>query len=151
MPFFVSSQRRLTAKDFLHIYNTDPIQWGLVDRWVREEPDFPEPPSYTLYTGFSLANYFIFFFLITMIQAVPIFFMKRVTAPSFKKAGLFKQLVHSLENTNIPLPFKDWDVGSCTVEEHRARMMEIVKEVVATFIINKVIGLMMLLPLIWTG
>ena len=141
----------LIAKDFLHIYNRDPIPWGLVDRWVREEPDFPKPPSYTLYTGFSLANYFILFFMITMIQAVSIFIMKRVTSPSFKKAGLIKQMVHALENTNIPVPFKDWDVGSCAVEEHRARMTEIVKEVVTTFIINKVIGLIMLVPLIWTG
>ena len=127
------------------------IPWNMIDRWVGKGTEFAEPPSYSLYTGISLGNYFILFLASIVLQAVLIFIMKMATSSSFKNAGLTKQIVHALENTNIPTPFRDWDVKSGTVEDYRARMKEVVKEVLITVGINKLIGLMMLVPLILTG
>ena len=132
--------------DMLRIHNQALIPWGLIDRWSEGEP-----PSYTLYTIFNLRTFFILFFVIKLLQTVIIFIVKRVTSPSFKKAGLIKQIIHAFENTSISVPFKDWEIEAGTVIEHRQRLQEVVKEVLLTLAVNKVIGLIMLLPLICTG
>ena len=84
-------------------------------------------------------------------QTVIIFIVKRVTSPTFKKAELIKQIIHALENTSISVPFKDWDVESGTIKKHMQRLHEVVREGIITFVINKLIGFMMIMPLICTG
>ena len=150
LPFAMISQ----LTDGTHTLNDKEgakIPWNMIDRWVGKGTEFAEPPNYSLYTGISLGSYFIFFLAITVLQAVLIFIMKRANSSSFKSAGLTKQMVHALENTNIPTPFRDWDVKSGTEEDYRSRMKEVVKEVLITVGINKLIGFLMLVPLILTG
>ena len=132
--------------DMLQIFNHTPIPWSMIDRWSEGKP-----PSYTLYTIFDLRTFFILFLLIKLMQTVIIFIVKRVTSPTFKKAELIKQIIHALENTSISVPFKDWDVESGTIKKHMQRLHEVVREGIITFVINKLIGFMMIMPLICTG
>jgi len=60
------------------------------------------------------------------------------------------QIIHCVENTSIPVPFKDWDVESGNIKDHRQRFKEVISEVFATFVVNKLVGFIMLVPLIWT-
>ena len=131
--------------DMLQIYN-QTIPWSMVDRWRQGEP-----PSYTLYTAFDLVTSSKYFVVLNLLQAMIIFIVKRATSPHFKTASCIKQIVHCLENTSIPVPFKDWDVESGNVKEHRQRFKEVVTEVLTTLVVNKLIGFLMLLPLICTG
>ena len=130
----------------LYMYNHEPIPWAMFDRWSQGEP-----PSYTLYTFFSLKTIFIIFLAFNLFQAVVIFIVKRATSSNFKKAGLIRQMIHALENTSIPTPFRDWDVDPGTDQEHRERVREVVTEVLSTLVVNKVIGIIMLVPLMYTG
>ena len=143
MPFAVGKKLN---EDMLYIYNHDPISWDMLDRWSQGEP-----PSYTLYTFFSLKTFFILFLALHVFQAVVIFILKRATSSNFKKAGLIRQMIHALENTSIPVPFRDWDVDTGTGQEHRQRVREVVTEVLSTLVVNKVIGIIMLVPLMYTG
>ena len=91
------------------------------------------------------------FLLLNLFQAVVIFIVKRATSSTFKKAGLIRQMIHALENTSIPVPYKDWDVDTGTDQEHRQRAREVVTEVLSTLVVNKVFGIIMLVPLMYTG
>ena len=91
------------------------------------------------------------FLSLNLFQAVVIFIVKRATSSTFKKAELIRQMIHALENTSIPVPYKDWDVDTGTGQEHRQRVRKVVTEVLSTLVVNKVIGIIMLLPLMYTG
>ena len=71
-----------------------------------------------------------------------IYMVKTLTSPTFKKDNFFKKVIHSMENTNIFLPHTDWDVEGGTVAQHK---------VLAIFVINKMVGTLMLLPFVYTG
>ena len=152
IPFAVrSSSFQMSFREFnggmVHLFNATPFPWNSIDRWTIDN----KPPKYTLYTGLSLANYFTLFLVINAFHTALLFIVKIYTSPRFKKAGLIKQTIHSLENTTIPVPFEDWDAKSGTIEEHKKRRLEVRTEVLATLGINKIIVFSMLVPLMFTG
>ena len=154
IPFAVRSTQsqkisNVSNRDMVYLFNATPFPWTSIDRWTYEE--FPEPPNYTLYTGLTLTNYVQLFFLTTVVQVVIITFTKKYTSPSFNSACIPIKAIHALENSTISIPFEDWDVKSGTIEEHEKRRNEVLKEVLATFGVNKIIGSAMLVPLIFTG
>ena len=154
VPFAVSLEGKLNASngDLLYLYNRDPIPWALIDRWTYDDK-YPKgnPPHYTQYTGMDLTQFFILYFVINVSHSLAIFFVKSATSESFRKANIIKRLVHCIETSNICLPYEDWDVKGGTIREHRARLSRVTKEVLATQLLNKVVGILMFVPLIYTG
>ena len=85
------------------------IYWRDLDRFDYSKDD-PEPPSYELYTIFSLQVYFIFFFVWKCIQLIVIYLTKKYLSWGFKEEEKFiNKCTHVLNTLNGPLPYNDWD------------------------------------------
>ena len=61
------------------------------------------------------------------------------------------KLVHIMENVNFATPYSDWDIGDHSIEEYEVRFCRTVKEMIATFSVNIIITIMMMLPMCYTG
>jgi len=146
--FSVSKSGKLnsTNGDLLYLFNKTPVTWASIDRW-----DYPggSPPNYDIYTGTSIAQTFLIFLLLNVIQYATIFIAKLFTSPSFRKANKVKSIVNSMETSHVPLPFEDWDMAGGTIQEHKQRRTQVVREVLSVIAVNKIIGLIMFAPLIY--
>ena len=60
-------------------------------------------------------------------------------------------VIHGLENTNLATVWRDWDVDKGTIDDHKERHSEVVKEMVAIMINKAVFHTLMLGPIIFTG
>ena len=139
--------------DNIELFNmTESIKWKELDRWRYEDPKHPTPPSYTLYTGFTLKYTFGSLFVIMFFHCLSIFLVKMFTSKEFSSKGnLYSKLIHVMETMNLPFPFVDWDQGHFTVEEYRQRYWNTEKEMIMSFIVNFLFNMIMLFPLWLTG
>ena len=144
IPFAVSKSGRLNASngDLLYLFNTTPVPWALVDRWNDQGP-----PHYDLYTGMSLAWTFNIFLLLNAVHIIFIFIAKSFTSPSFRKANIVKRIVNSMEASNVPLPFEDWDNEGGSILEHRQWRKQVLWEVLSVIAVNKLFCSAMFAPL----
>ena len=60
------------------------ILWSELDRWNHSMPDVPIPPSYTLYTYFTLKESFIAFLIIIAVHTLTMLVVKLITSARFK-------------------------------------------------------------------
>ena len=60
-------------------------------------------------------------------------------------------ILHAVQNSNIPFPFRDWDVDNGTIEDHRARFGAVLREVNSVMAVNFFFNSLLLVPLIYTG
>ena len=148
--FSVSMSGKLNSSngDLLYLYNKTPIAWASIDRW---EYSSGSPPNYDIYTGISFASTFLIFLILNIIQYLAIFIAKFFTSPSFRKANKVKSIVNSMETSHVPLPFEDWDMTGGTIQEHMERRKQVTKEVLTVIAVNKIIGLIMFIPLVFLG
>ena len=139
--------------DNIELFNmTESIKWKELDRWRYEDPKHPTPPSYTLYTGFTLKYTFGSLFVIMFFHCLSIFLVKMFTSKEFSSKGnLYSKLIHVMETMNLPFPFVDWDQGHFTVEEYRQRYWNTEKEMIISFMVNFLFNIIMLFPLWLTG
>ena len=138
----------------IELYNmTEYVRWSELDRWSYENPQDPQAPEYTLYTGLTAKWTLATFFLLLTFHLVAVFIVKMYTSVEFwmGKGTVFQKSVHILSNTNIPRAFRDWDYGNPSLEEHRRRYKRTEKEMVCLFFVNTVFSLMLLVPLWYTG
>ena len=152
-PFAVSIQGKLNATrgDMLYMYNVTPIPWSDVDRCDYTDPKDPLLPPYTLYTGIDAGQAFGVFWLTIILHATAILVIKLFTVEKFYKFNTLEIVLHCLENCNIPQPWRDWDEGAGTVEEHRTKYRRVRREVVSTMAVNLLFNMVMLVPMIYTG
>ena len=79
---------------------------------------------------------------------------KIICSEDFRTSGtsslLFK-LVHCVENTNIPTVWVDWDEREGTLEEHKERHDQVLKEMNVMMGIRAFFNALMLTPIIYTG
>ena len=138
--------------DLLFLHNKTPVSWASIDRWTYdEESSDGKPPPYTLYTGLDLKTFFVLFLVTNALHTLAIYIAKSLTSPTFKKDHFFIKVVHCLENTSVFLPHTDWDAEGGSVAVHKFRRATVMREALATFVINKVVGALMLLPLVFTS
>ena len=144
--------RNLTPSDVLHLYKAN-ITWSNLNRWDYSDASQPSPPPYTMYTGLSLTQYFIGFWIIFLAHVCSNIMIKRRFSEDFKKncSSLLSMIVHGIENTNVPTVWKDWDIGKGKPEEHKKRHILVLKEMVATMIVRILFHTFMLCPVVYTG
>ena len=101
------------------------IYWQDLDRFDYSE-DYPSPPSYELYTIYSLKVYFILFFVWKLVQLIILYLTKKCLSWGFKEEEkIVNKCTHVLNNMSGPLPFKDWDEISehygeyCTINRYK--------------------------------
>ena len=143
----------VTAEDLIKLRGlNDTIFWSELDRWDYSHPDKPSPPPYSIYTGLSLGNTFIAFFVLTLIQFLSLGLVKIFTSEEFGSVGsYFNKFLHIIQSLNMSIPYVDWDAGIHTIEEYRARYSNTVSEMRASFLVNFVFSFIMMCPLWYTG
>ena len=93
------------------------------------------------------------FFLLLGIHTLTVTLVKVSTSREFRcrDGTSFKKMIHVISNINIPSPFRDWDAGNFSVEEHRRRRWNTEVEMGCLFIANTVFSIALLFPLWYTG
>ena len=93
------------------------------------------------------------FFLLLGLHTLMVALVKLSTSEEFRSrdGNCFKKMIHVISNINIPSPFRDWDAGDYTVEEHRRRRWNTEVEMGCLFIVNTVFSMALLAPLWYTG
>lgn len=157
IPFRVRQEyaKKLTIHpdDKISLYGLDEtFFWTEYDRWNYADPFRPIPPHYSHYTLLSLQTTFITFLALSVLQFLAIGFAKVWISNEFSQEQLkTNKIIHVLENLNLATPFKDWDDGNHTIAEFRARFKVMCKEMIATFIINFIFTLIMMIPSLFCG
>ena len=158
----------VTPQGLLFLGDNEPIVWNEVDRWLKNgtlffvdyelkrilpNPDyFIQAPDVTLYIGLNWLPYLFIFFGHVVIHTIVIFAAKCKLSQVFKCCfNLLDKVIHSLENTNLPINCQEWDDGEGDAEEHRRRMRLNWKETLVTIIINAVFNFTLLIPLCYLG
>ena len=93
------------------------------------------------------------FFLLLGLHTLMVALVKLSTSEEFRSRDgkSFEKMIHIISNINIPSPFRDWDDGDFTVEEHRRRRWNTEVEMGCLFIVNTVFSMALLAPLGYTG
>ena len=131
---------------------TETVYWSKLDRWDYSDPQHPTPPSYKLYTGMSLKEYFGIFFVILSMQCFSFMVVKFWTSEDFKtNCNIYEKFIHLLENVNFPVPYRDWDQGSHSVAEFRRRYSNTEREMIGSFVVTIFYTSVMFIPLFYTG
>ena len=102
----------ITAEDKIELYGLNKtIFWRELDRWNYSDPVYPTAPDYNYYTGLTLQESFLAFFILLVLHFIAILVAKWATARQFNDGKRkLEKCFHILENMNIPNPFIDWDV-----------------------------------------
>ena len=157
----------IMPQDEIKLYGlNETVMWSQLDRFDYTDPEKPSPPPYSLYTGLSLKNTFIGFMIICVTQFAVIFLIKIILAKQFRRSSKLNQVIHVIENINIPTPYKDWDVSDnedndndnevqiflhILIEKFKQRLKKVEKEMLVLFISNSVFTVISMLPLWYTG
>ena len=136
------------TEDILHFGNADPIPWSQINNYDYTSR---KPPPYTTYSGLTLKAVFYLFVALLFIQTGLMWVAKIYLSQNFKQWNIFDQIIHSMINTNIPMPVTDWsdETGNC--QEHYIRMKKVEKEIFWCMFINFVFNLINLLPMLHLG
>lgn len=122
-----------------------------MDRTNWTDYENPVFTPYTAYTGLDLTHTFLAFLLLTGLHLVSVFVVKVKTVHNFRNVGKLEKLRHCLENMNIPVPFRDWDLDRGEVWEYLDRRRKVNREMFWLMLVNFVFNLTMLTPLLYTG
>ena len=143
----------MNPDDKITLYGlNETIYWTELDHWDYSDPQDLAPPPYSIYTLFSLQTTFLAGAALMAIQFLLISIMKILTSPEFRSKGHYvNKFIHLLLNVNYATPFCDWDEGDHTIQEFRARFRAVCREMAATFCVNFLCTLLMLVPLWYTG
>ena len=89
------------------------------------------------------------FFILLSLHTLMVALVKLCTSEEFRSrdGSRFQKVIHVISNINIPTPFRDWDVGDFSVEEHKKRHWRTEREMGCLFIVNTVFSLALLGPL----
>ena len=141
-----------SPEDTLEIFNmTGTFYWGDIDRYNYTSTT---GPPYSLYTGLTLAQYSKLFLVLLIVQLASVLAVKLRTAvrrrPADKATSWFQVVLHALENTNIPHPWRDWDQDKGDIQHFRRRFKEVNREMFWTMMVNFVFKMLMLVPLWYT-
>ena len=140
--------------DKIDLYDMrEEVLWSDLDRWSYEDPHEPRGPPYSIYTGLCAKLTLAAFLTIIILHGLTIFLVKFFTSYEFRneKGNVFTKIIHVISNTNIPSPYKDWDIGHHSVEEHKRRYKRTEREMKYMFLVNTVFSLLLLAPLWFTG
>ena len=140
--------------DKIELYRMrEEVLWSTLDRWSYEDPQHPRAPPYSIYTGLSAKWTLVTFIALFVLHALTVFLVKLCTSAEFRKekGNMFQKTIHIISNTNIPSPFRDWDHGDVSVEEHLRRYKRTEREMICLFLVNAVFSLTLLVPVWFTG
>ena len=152
-PFLIPYWKQVNATtDKFYFGKADPILWNVITRWNYTGYEKAEPPRNTLYTIFSIEQYFTGFMVALMMNVIMQTAAKKWTNPAvYGKASWIDLGVHSISTTFIPHPLKEWDEEDGSVASHIIRKDLVLREMLASILLNFGFNLMFLSPIIILG
>ena len=126
----------------------DWVEWSKIER--RLAYPFTQP-DHTYYTLFSLRYYFLIFCAILSLQTVTMWIVKWKKSHAFSSMNILEQMIHCVENTNLPYNAEEWDTAKGDALEHRGRMEANRKEGFAVILCNFIWNTLLLYPLCILG
>ena len=150
VPFEIAE--KVSPGDKISLFGlNETVLWSQLDRW-NYTGEFPSPPDYNVYTLLTLQETFIALICLTVMQFIAIFIVKCCISKDFRQeAHKTNKVIHTLENLNIPSPYRDWDDGDYSVQQFRKRAGAVRCEMIWTQAINFIATLLMIVPLWYTG
>ena len=146
IPFNIAEKVGPGEKISLYGLN-ETVLWSQLDRWKDGSA-----PHYKQYTLLSLQETFIALILLSILQFLAIFVVKRYLSTDFQEeAHITNKVIHTLENINFGSPYRDWDDGDYSVEQFKERASAVRSEMIWTQAINFIATLLMMVPLWYTG
>ena len=150
-PYSEKIKVQFEKNNTVYLYNSEPVNWTDLCRYNYTSDSGPD---YTVYTYFSLQQYFCGFWILWVLHVFLNALAKSLCSEDFRKNGtsslLFK-LVHCVENTNIPTVWVDWDEREGTLEEHKERHAQVLKEMNTMMAIRTFFNALMLAPIVYAG
>merc|ERR1719232_1932275 len=150
-PYSEEIKARFENNNTVYLYNSEPVAWTDLSRHSNTSDSGPD---YTVYTYFNLQEYFFSFWILWVLHIIVNALAKSLCSEDFRTNGssslLFK-LVHCVENTNIPTVWVDWDEREGTLEEHKERHDQVLKEMNVMMGIRAFFNALMLTPIIYTA
>ena len=149
----LSEKFSISSEDKISLYGlNETIYWSELDRWDYTDPMNSTPPPYSLYTFMSLQETFVAGIILLLIHTLTLYFVKNITSKDFREETFkINKIIHILENLNYATPFKDWDCGQLSIAEYKTRFQALQWEMGATFAVNFIITMIMVIPLWFTG
>ena len=143
--FFINSSRLNSISE---IDRGRFMYLGTVDYYGKPSTSY-EPVPFEFYVKFSFLSYFMAFIGLLLLQSfvifiIDIYWLKSMTST----VTLWEKLVHAIQKSHIPFPFKNWHEGkgSCLYHMKRKKLGE--KEVLVATIVNLAFNMVMLIPLV---
>ena len=143
---------KLMNTSMVFLYNAT-VSWRDINRWDYSAPSHPSPPSYTLYTTYSLKEYFLGLWIILAFHTFANVMIKIATSEHFRRhcSSLLEMFVHGFENTNICIVWRDWDEDTGTVKECKMRRRYVLAEMILTMLVKAAVHALMVTPIFMTG
>ena len=132
-----------------HVYPLTNLSLNFLQRG-QYNPDSSqyEPPSIELYTEFSLAIYFMTFWILLSLQSLAIFIADRCCISTIPRCTTtWERIIHAFQKSSFPFPYANWhdEIGSC--EDLMKKKEESQVEVLVAMLINLLFNMVMLIPL----
>ena len=152
LPYYKSSNYdRFGAYNIVYLYNSDPVLWTELNRYNYTSGSGPD---YKMYTKYSLMEYFFGFWILLFLHIYTNLLAKIAISEDFRKNCTSSKLIkfiHSLENTNIPTVWMDWEEKDGSIDDHKKRHGQVITEMVVIMIIRIIFHAVMLAPIVYTG
>ena len=143
---------RSNMNDTFHFGNAPTILWGQITRWSYVDEKVANPPSQTLYTLLSIEWYFCLLICSFALNVLLQLIIKRFANEKvFNNMSWIDCLIHGISCCMIPYPMEDWDEKFGTVASYKTRKNMVLKEMLASIMLNFVFNLLFLSPLIVLG
>eukprot|EP00093_Oithona_nana_P000764 00764.XXX_1755_135_1 [CDS] Oithona nana genome sequencing. len=151
-PFFnpyAYYERVNATTDTFHFGDADSIPWNNITRWTYTGKSQALPPRHTLYTMFTIEQYFVGFMIALTTNVIMQTVAKKWTNPDvYGKASWIDLGIHSISTTFIPQPLKEWDEEDGSVASHRKRKDLVLTEMLTSILLNFGFNLLFLTPII---
>ena len=108
-------------EDLLYFGNAPPVKWSEISHVDYSDPLNPKPPHYSIYTGMSSKQTFVFFSVLWTLQILSIWIKNYCMSPSFRNMSALDQYIHSFLSVIMPIPSVDWSIGDGGIADHYQR------------------------------
>ena len=153
MPWHPDLKNNFVKNYIIQFGNSSAIDWNNIDRWQTDEHKKSIPPSLTLYTVFTLKQYFYIFWTILIIQAGFVFYVKwKFTRDDFLELNILEKIIHVVENCSIPCNVLEWEnIKTGNSDAHKKRMKDNLQEVLLIITVNFIFNCILVIPLCILG
>ena len=151
-PFYNPYYGYANANDTFHFGDADSIPWNNITRWTYTAKNQALPPKHTLYTMFTIEQYFVGFMIALTTNVIMQTVAKKWTNPDvYGNASWIDLGIHSISTTFIPQPLKEWDEEDGSVASHRKRKDMVLTEMLTSILLNFGFNILFLTPIIILG